>query len=84
MNNTDRVAKDAKILIDSAKDTATSNFLSAVKSNTVRLSEDQLKAVLTILNISLDEGYQKAVPTFQNMVKTYVNNNSSSLFKTKK
>lgn len=72
MNNTDKVAKDAKILIESAKDVVSTNLLSAVRSNTVDLTEAQLSKILTVVGISLDEGYQRAVPTFQNMVKKYV------------
>jgi hypothetical protein len=73
MNNTDKITRDAKLLIESAKDTAANNLLVAIKTNSLDLSEVQLKKVLTLLNISMEEGYQKAVPTFQKMVKNYVN-----------
>ena len=72
MNKVDRISKDAKILIDSAKDTVSNNFVSAVKSSSLSLSESQLASVLNLVNVCLQEGYQKALPYFQNSVKRYV------------
>lgn len=72
MNNSDKVAKDAKILIDSVKDVVSTNLVTAARTGTVDLTEAQLSKILSVVGISVDEGYQRAVPTFQNMVKKYV------------
>ena len=72
MNNSDKIAKDARILVDSVKDTLSANIVIAARNNTVDLNEVQLAKILAVINVSADEGYQKSVPTFQNMVKKYL------------
>jgi len=72
MNNIDRVSRDSKILIESAKDVTASNLLSAVGSKLLQLDEAQLSKVISVVNMSIDEGYMKALPTFQRSVKGLV------------
>lgn len=72
MNNVDKISRDAKILIDSAKDTVSSNLVEALSSNLVDVSQDQLGKILSIVSTSLDSGYQKSLPVFQNMIKKHV------------
>ena len=71
MNNVDKISRDSKILIDSAKDTVSANVVSMVKSNALNLEPAQLEKILSVINISLDEGYQKALPYYQNSIKKY-------------
>lgn len=71
MNNTDKVLKESRILVDSAKDTVAKNLLIAARSNTVSLTEDQLSKLISIVNISLDESYQRALPVFSISIKKY-------------
>lgn len=71
MNNVDKISRDSKILIDSAKDTVGANIVSMVKSNALNLEPAQLEKILSVINISLDEGYQKALPYYQNSIKKY-------------
>jgi|LauGreDrversion4_2_1035121.scaffolds.fasta_scaffold01063_12 hypothetical protein len=71
MNNTDKVLKESRILVDSAKDTVAKNLLIAARSNTVSLTEDQLSKLISIVNISLDESYQRALPVFSTSIKKY-------------
>ena len=71
MNNIDKTAKDARILLDSAKDTVAKNLLAAAKSDTVSLTKAQLEKIIAIVNLSFDEGYQKALPSFQSSIKKY-------------
>lgn len=72
MNKIDKIAKDSKMLIDSVKDTSAKNLLTAVRSGTISLNEEQLTKVIAVLNLSNEEGYQKALPVFQNAIKKYV------------
>lgn len=71
MNNVDKISRDSRILIDSAKDTVGANIVSMVKSNALNLEPAQLEKILSVINISLDEGYQKALPYYQNSIKKY-------------
>lgn len=71
MNTSDKVTKDTKILVDSIKDTLTRNLVVAAKTNAVELTEPQLAKLLSLVTISADEGYQKALSSFQNSVKKY-------------
>ena len=71
MNNIDKISRDAKIISDSIKDTASANLMSARQSGTVDLTEEQLGRVLNVLNVSVDQAYQKVLPHFQNTIKKY-------------
>lgn len=72
MNNLDKISRDAKILIDSAKDTVTTNLIEAVKTSLISLNQDQLVNILNIVSNSLDTGYQKSLPVYQNMIKKHI------------
>lgn len=71
MNNIDKISADSRILIDSAKDTVGINFLSLVSSREINLEPHQVEKILNIINISIDEGYQKALPYYQNTIKKH-------------
>jgi hypothetical protein len=72
MNNVDKISRDAKILIDSAKDTVTTNLIEAIKTSLISLNQDQLGNILNIVSTSLDTGYQKSLPVYQNMIKKHI------------
>jgi hypothetical protein len=72
MNNVDKVSKDVKNIVESIKDLSSANLLNAVRSNSVQLDELQLSRIIAVVNMSLDEGFQRALPSFQNSVKKYV------------
>lgn len=65
MNKVDKLSRDAKILVDSANDTFVNAVVSAVKSNDLALSNEQLAKILKLANFAASEGYQKALRTFQ-------------------
>lgn len=69
MNEVDTVTKDAKMLIDSAKDSFVKNIVAAVTTKQVNLDQKQLENVIAVANLSFDEGYQKALPHFQKTLK---------------
>jgi hypothetical protein len=72
MNNVDKISRDAKILIDSAKDTVTTNLIEAINTSLISLNQDQLGNILNIVSNSLDMGYQKSLPVYQNMIKKHI------------
>jgi len=72
MNTIDKIARDAKILVNSARDTANSNLATSLHEKKISLTENQLKEVMRILDVSFEEGYQKAVVVFQNTIKKHI------------
>lgn len=72
MSNLNNILKDSKILIDSAKDTVTTNLVEARRSNLIDLTDQQLQRIFDVINVSLDESYQKSISVFQNMVKRHI------------
>ena len=69
MNEVDKVTRETKSLVDSIRDTLAANILSATKNKTITLTEGQLQNIISIANLSVDEGYQKAIPHFQRSLK---------------
>lgn len=72
MNSVDKITRDTKILLDSAKDTVTSNLMNAIRTREVEIPEAQLSRILTLVNSSIDQGYQKALTTYQNSIKKHM------------
>lgn len=72
MNSVDKITRDAKILVASARDTANSNLTTAAMDKRLNLTENQLKEVLRIIDMSFEEGYQKAINVFQNTIKKHI------------
>lgn len=72
MNNVDKITRDAKILIDSARDSVNSNIVNAIAAKKISLNENQLQEVLALVNASIDEGYQRAINAFQGSIKKHL------------
>lgn len=72
MNSIDKISKDSKILIESAKDCISSNLISLVSRKELNLDSAQVEKILNVINVSLDEGYQKALPYYQNTIKKHL------------
>jgi hypothetical protein len=68
MNKTDKISKDAKLLVESAKDVLTNNLISAIKSRTVIVEESQIPKLLQIVDMSMNDGYQRSLRTFQKSI----------------
>ena len=71
MSKINIISREASQLINSVKDTTVNNLVRSVSENLMQLSEDQLTNIVNIITLSIDEGYQKALPSFQ---KTLQNN----------
>lgn len=72
MNSVDKITRDAKILVNSARDTANSNLVQALTERKINVSEEQLREILKIMDMSFDEGYLKAATVFQNTIKKHL------------
>jgi hypothetical protein len=71
MNTIDKITKDSRILVDSAKDVVNSNLVSSVNDNQLELTPKQLSDVLRIVELSFEDGYQRAIGTFQSMLRKH-------------
>ena len=72
MNTIDKISRDAKLLfVDSMKDAVSSNLVTAAKNGDISLTEDQLRHLINVFSLSVDQTYQKTLPSFQNTIKKY-------------
>lgn len=71
MNQVDKISKEALTLLNYAKDTAIANLTIANSQGKLepQLDPAQLLAVIELLGISLSQGYQKGLTSFQKTVK---------------
>lgn len=74
MNSVDKISRETKVLLDSAKDTLAENLVSAVRNKNVLVDESQLSKLINIVNISIDESFQRALPVYQSSIKNLVKN----------
>ena len=65
MNKTDKISRATKIITDSVKDTVSRNILLSTKSKSLRIEESQLHNLMQIIDVSMSEGYQIALRSFQ-------------------
>lgn len=70
MNTVDKIIKDTRqIIVNSISDTLTKNLTST--AGDVGLTNEQVSHTLRLVQISIDEGFQRSVPFFQNAIKRY-------------
>jgi hypothetical protein len=72
MNNVDKISKEVRLVLDSSKDLLVKNLLESVSKGILTINNEQMETVVSILNMSLDEGYLRAIPSFQNSIKKYL------------
>ena len=74
MNQVDKISKEALNLLKYAKDTAVTNLASANSNGQLeyKLTDEQLLSVVSLLDSSLSQGYQKALPSFQSKVDSLI------------
>jgi len=72
MNIIDKITRDSKILVDSAKDTISKNITTAVLQKKLDLNERQLTEILNLIEVSSSEGYQKSLSVYQNTIKKHL------------
>lgn len=72
MNSVDKISRETKVIIENAKDTFVQNLVGAARTNKISLDDSQLSSIINLLNISVDESFQKAIPVFQRTVKSFI------------
>lgn len=72
MSKINNLAREASQLINSVKDTTVNNIVRSVNENVVQISADQLANIVNIITLSIEEGYQKALPSFQRTLQNNV------------
>jgi hypothetical protein len=70
MNQVDKISKEALNLLSYSKDVVANNLAALNKEGklTPQLNELQLKTIVSILESSVSQGFQKGLPTFQKSV----------------
>ena len=72
MSKINTLAREASQLINSVKDTTVNNVVRSVTENKLQLTEDQLTNIVNIITLSIEEGYQKALPSFHRTLQNNV------------
>lgn len=72
MSKINTLAREASQLINSVKDTTVNNVVRSVTENKIQLTEDQLTNIVNIITLSIEEGYQKALPSFHRTLQNNV------------
>lgn len=72
MNQVDKISKEVLSLLNYSKDVATGNLSTANNSGRLepKLTDEQLRSVVSLVEASLSQGYQKGLNTFQKTLKT--------------
>jgi len=72
MNQIDKISKEALSLLNYSKDVAVGNLSAANNSGRLepKLTDEQLRSVVSLVEVSLSQGYQKGLNTFQKTLKT--------------
>lgn len=65
MRKVEKIARDAKVLTESARDVARDNIISAIRSKILKMDESQIPILLQLIEVSINDGYSKAVKSFQ-------------------
>ena len=72
MSKINELSREANQLANSIKDTTVNNIVRSAGEKTLQLSEDQLANLINIISLSIEEGYQKAFPSFYRTLKNNI------------
>lgn len=73
MNKVDKMSKEVLGIVEYCKEVVRKNLISSNDNQQDRLSESQLNNMLNIVNLSLSQGSQKAIPVFQKVLSNVLN-----------
>lgn len=68
-NNIDKIAWE---LMDFTKETTKKNFISAINSGQLKLDPETLPTIMTLIEASISEGFNKGHKNFMNKVSTAI------------
>lgn len=66
----DKIIKATWNIFQSAKDTVSKNVLTAVREEKVKIDPAVVQQLLTILNLSIEESFQKSYTVFDREINT--------------
>lgn len=73
MNKANKIARDAKsILVNSIMDTVVKNVTDISVINSLELDNAKAETLIKVIKLSIDEGYQRSVSSFQNTIKEHI------------
>ena len=72
MNKIDKVSKEVLNLLNYSKDLTKANLSSANNTGALgqKLTDDQLRLVVDMIDVSITQGYQRGLSNFQRTLKT--------------
>ena len=80
MNNVDKISKEVLGLLTYSKDVVTNNLTTANATGALepKLTDEQVVRVLSLVEHSLSQGFQRGLESFQRTVKQTIDNSSTS------
>ena len=81
MNTIDKISKDVLGLFEYSKDVIKINLTNSDFTNAItpKLTNEQLSGLFKLIDLSIDQSFQKGITTFQKAVKNNVSNDASTL-----
>ena len=71
MNIIERIKKEVKSILELTKTTLSQNIIQARQTKSLQLTEQQIGALIKIIEVSVDEAYQKSVKSLQTGMSKY-------------
>ena len=86
MNQVDKISKEALNLLNYSKDVAANNLTSLNKEGKLSppLNESQLQTIVSVLESSFSQGFQKGLTNFQKSIKVTLESEKTQQVKTSK
>lgn len=73
MNKVDKMSKEVLGIVEYCKEVVRTNLVSFNNNQKDKLTEAQINETLNIVNLSLSQGSQKAIPVFQKVLSSVLN-----------
>lgn len=70
MHPRDKISKSSWTLLETIKDSVTTNLTNAVRGGQLKIEANQVALLLTLVGASADEGYHRGHRTFMKVVET--------------
>lgn len=70
MHPRDKISKSSWTLLETIKDSLTTNLTNAVRGGQLKIEANQMALLLTVIGASADEGYHRGHRTFMKVVES--------------
>lgn len=71
MNTIDKISRDLGVVTDSFRDMIVARLVEARTSGAIELNDKQLTDVISLVELTAKESYQRVVPNFQKTISKY-------------